>query len=320
LPNHRVNLMVRPELVGRPPETAFRLRADGATRVHVVENELPAREPGEPNPPRRLDLDPAAALSPPEALALGANISLCGRSASRWGLAGSFTLESLVAPTREQLVLSQRFFSIANLPAAVALLQAGAVTHVVARLVVPEGLRLLGTVPSPLLAPVRIFRTPDPLPGSYVVARAVRGSDEEALRFLLDPRADRAGTVVLSDGPAAAGVSGFVGTSRVTERRPDALRVDVEASSDALLVLVEAYDPGWTATVDGRPAQVYRANLGFRAVPVPAGRHSVRLLYRPRTVMLGLAVSAATLTGVVAVVGQALAKRIALSRLRPSGS
>jgi uncharacterized membrane protein YfhO len=53
-------------------------------------------------------------------------------------------------------------------------------------------------------------------------------------------------------------------------------------------VLVDSYDPGWRADVDGRPAAVERANVAFRGVAVPAGRHRVTLRYRPPAVGMGL--------------------------------
>lgn len=297
MPNRRVNLMVRPELVGRAPETAARLHADGAARVEIVENEPRGLDAGGRALPRRLELDPASRLAPHDALALGANISLAGRSASRWGLAGSMPLESLVAPTREQLELSRLFYAVAEREAALPLLQAGAVSHVLARLVVPGGLVPVATIPSPLAAPVRLLRVPNPLPRTYVVGRSVVGSDEDAVRFLLDPGAERDAVVVLAEGPSLAGSPGFAGTSRVLDWRPDELRLEVEATSDAVLVLVEAYDPGWIAAIDGQAARVHRANFGFRAVAIPSGQHSVSLRYRPRAVSVGLAVSAVALAG-----------------------
>jgi uncharacterized membrane protein YfhO len=46
--------------------------------------------------------------------------------------------------------------------------------------------------------------------------------------------------------------------------------------------------------VDGRPAKLLRADTALRAVEVPAGRHLVESTYRPASVGLGLAVSAAS--------------------------
>jgi uncharacterized membrane protein YfhO len=73
----------------------------------------------------------------------------------------------------------------------------------------------------------------------------------------------------------------------------------VETSAAGYLVLVEAYDPGWTASVDGEPVRVHRANYAFRAVAVPQGRHTVRLRYRPRPVVLGSVASVVTLAAAV---------------------
>jgi uncharacterized membrane protein YfhO len=67
-------------------------------------------------------------------------------------------------------------------------------------------------------------------------------------------------------------------------------------------VLVDAYDPGWRARVDGRDAPLLRANLAFRAVELPTGMHRVEFVFRPRSVVVGLGVSAA---GIAAALGLA---------------
>ena len=62
--------------------------------------------------------------------------------------------------------------------------------------------------------------------------------------------------------------------------------------SRGYLVSTDAWYPGWKAYVDGRPATLHRANLAFRAVSVPAGRHRVAFRYEPRSVRVGLALTA----------------------------
>jgi len=47
--------------------------------------------------------------------------------------------------------------------------------------------------------------------------------------------------------------------------------------------------------VDGRPAEILRANLAFRALEVTPGPHTVDLVYRPPAVLWGLSCSALTL-------------------------
>ena len=57
----------------------------------------------------------------------------------------------------------------------------------------------------------------------------------------------------------------------------------------------DSYYPGWRAAVDGRPVPLLRTNVLLRGVPVPAGRHQVRLWFDPLSVRLGFALSALAL-------------------------
>ena len=73
------------------------------------------------------------------------------------------------------------------------------------------------------------------------------------------------------------------------------LEATVEAPRDGLAVVLDPFFPGWTATVDGRPAPILRADYAFQAIPVPAGRHELRLEYRNRWVVVGALASLGTL-------------------------
>lgn len=69
---------------------------------------------------------------------------------------------------------------------------------------------------------------------------------------------------------------------------PNRFGVDVETPVAGWLFVSEKYFPGWTATVNGAPAAIHRANVTFRAVRVPAGRSHVEFRYAPWTVRLGM--------------------------------
>ncbi|MGE0790375.1 MAG: hypothetical protein AB7S26_32160 [Sandaracinaceae bacterium] len=81
-------------------------------------------------------------------------------------------------------------------------------------------------------------------------------------------------------------------SGRATRRRPaataidfarnaDALRFVILAPSDGVVVVEEAFYPGWVATVDGAPTPVLRANGFVRAVRVGPGRHEIRMVFAP---------------------------------------
>jgi uncharacterized membrane protein YfhO len=54
-----------------------------------------------------------------------------------------------------------------------------------------------------------------------------------------------------------------------------------------MVILSETYFPGWQASIDGRNAEMYDADGMIRGVVVDRGKHSIVMKYRPRSVMLG---------------------------------
>jgi hypothetical protein len=76
--------------------------------------------------------------------------------------------------------------------------------------------------------------------------------------------------------------------SKFTTQR---VEIEVEASEPSLVVVAQTYHHNWRAYVDGRPVPLLRANHAFQAIQVPAGRHSIRLVYEDRAFQFGAAVS-----------------------------
>jgi len=73
---------------------------------------------------------------------------------------------------------------------------------------------------------------------------------------------------------------------------PDRVAIDVEAASAGALVLSDAYEPGWSANLDGHTLPVTYANRVMRAVAVPPGRHRVLMTYQPPGFAAGALLSA----------------------------
>ena len=67
------------------------------------------------------------------------------------------------------------------------------------------------------------------------------------------------------------------------------------APQPGMVVIAQSFHTRWRAMIDGIEAPVLRANHAFQAVVVPAGRHSVRLIYADRGFLIGAGVSFATL-------------------------
>lgn len=64
--------------------------------------------------------------------------------------------------------------------------------------------------------------------------------------------------------------------------------LEYEADSDAFLYVSDTYYPGWRAYVDGKETKIYRANLAFRAIEAPKGKHTVVFKYVPMSFYAGL--------------------------------
>lgn len=65
---------------------------------------------------------------------------------------------------------------------------------------------------------------------------------------------------------------------------PNALKYEMESAKGGVVVLSEIYYPGWTATLDGNPIEVGRADYVLRAVKVPAGKHVLEMEFRPSSI------------------------------------
>jgi uncharacterized membrane protein YfhO len=68
----------------------------------------------------------------------------------------------------------------------------------------------------------------------------------------------------------------------------------------ALAVFVEQFDRGWSATLDGQPAPVLRANLAMRAIPITSGTHRIVLSFSPPGLRVGLVLSLVGLFALIA--------------------
>jgi hypothetical protein len=92
----------------------------------------------------------------------------------------------------------------------------------------------------------------------------------------------------------------------------NSLAIELWSGREALLVVTDAWYPGWRATVNVRAAPIAEVNAFQRGVRVPAGNSSVVMRYDPWTLRIGILVSLAALVAVAA--------WLALNRSRPGPS
>jgi hypothetical protein len=99
-----------------------------------------------------------------------------------------------------------------------------------------------------------------------------------------------------SSAPAGSGTFSFDDFSIAANR----IAFRSHLSSYGFVLFNEIYYPGWQATVDGKPAEILRADGIFRALFVSAGDHRLEFRFRPRHFAWGAAISLLTVIGYVA--------------------
>jgi hypothetical protein len=144
---------------------------------------------------------------------------------------------------------------------------------------------------------VRILENPEALPRAWLVHEARQVEPGEALELLADGSIDPRQMALLEAAPPSLEPAPDPTAEAVTylHTEPDRIELRVTAQTPALLVLSEVWDPGWSASVDGRAVPVYQADHVFRAVPVPPGQHHLVLTYDPPMLRLGMGITAIAL-------------------------
>ncbi len=146
---------------------------------------------------------------------------------------------------------------------------------------------------------MEVYRNNKAFPRAFLVGEA-RYIDEEAEMFEIMRSEDfDPASVVLVERPLPVSFSGSggksPGTAKVVQRSGTSLRIQVEAERDCVLVLSDAFYPGWTARIDGETSDIFPAYYAFRGVVVPAGSHTVTFSYYPWSFRIGLYISVVTL-------------------------
>lgn len=71
---------------------------------------------------------------------------------------------------------------------------------------------------------------------------------------------------------------------KLTAYAPNQLTYEVKSATGGVMVFSEIYYPEWAATVDGKPAEIGRADYVLRALKVDKGQHQVVLTFDPKSV------------------------------------
>ena len=148
--------------------------------------------------------------------------------------------------------------------------------------------------------PIHVYRTAHPAERAafFPASAALLLGDEATRARLRDPGHDLRRQVMLPPGdhgsPAATDAAAGPPALRYEREGSDAFSIWVRTAEPGFLRVLESWDPGWSATVNGAPADVLPADLAFMAVALPPGESVVRFNYATPGAAVGVVISLAS--------------------------
>ncbi len=127
----------------------------------------------------------------------------------------------------------------------------------------------------------RVYEDFRALPRIYLVEGVRVVTDKQKIMdALFDPAFEPRKTAVVEEPPSVASVPlSKDETAKITSYGNSRVAISVNSRVPRLLVIANAWNPRWKATVDGTMAKVLRTNYVLQGVVVPAGYHTVALTY-----------------------------------------
>ena len=97
------------------------------------------------------------------------------------------------------------------------------------------------------------------------------------------------------------------------------MRYHSSTATEQLAVFSEVYYPhGWEVTIDGQPADHFRADWTLRAMIVPPGEHDIEFRFMPRAYIACSRVASASSLLILLLLAGAVARQIVIAA-RPRG-
>jgi hypothetical protein len=126
-----------------------------------------------------------------------------------------------------------------------------------------------------------IYENPRALPRVLFPTGAKQVDFEALIKTGNWPEFDPKETVLLENAGPVSVASAGERTAKILSYRNTEVIIEADSLSGGYIVLNDSYQEWWRVEVDDKPALLEQANVAFRAVRVPAGKHKVRFFFQP---------------------------------------
>jgi hypothetical protein len=164
-----------------------------------------------------------------------------------------------------------------------------------------------------------LYKLPESAPYAWVAPVIVKAADDAVLATVTDPRFDVQSAALFDPAapvdaaPAVTSLPAPTGiVAHFDSYAPGHMSVslDRDAPAGSALVVAENYYPGWTATVDGKPGRIGRAQYSMIGVQLPAGARKIDLVFTSSAYQTGKVVTwIAILVAFIGLVGGIVVER-----------
>jgi len=124
--------------------------------------------------------------------------------------------------------------------------------------------------------------------------------EAEALNLILEGKVNLDQKIIFDSTyqGAISSCNQIQGEIDILEEKPGYLKLNANLEEDSWIFWSQAWYPGWRGEIDGKQADVQRANYLFQAIYSSKGKHEVEFLYRPDSYIWGAGISAVGVAGI----------------------
>jgi len=179
---------------------------------------------------------------------------------------------------------------LAAIPASPNLLRVMGVTHIASDRPWPTG------EPVYTSSGITLYRLSNALGRAWIVPAAHQVPADRMLAALTSPTFDPTTHVLIEAPPPGPNPYPLIPNpySLSLHDTPNGVTIHATLDAPGYLVVADTWYPGWRAEVDGKPAEILRANHAFRAIYLEVGDHTVNMVYRPQSFVIGACVTGVT--------------------------
>ena len=131
------------------------------------------------------------------------------------------------------------------------------------------------------LPDIQLYRVPDPRPLAFIPSQVyvMQPNEDEVMRLLRITKNTEPAIIECESCTPGKQYQAY-GALTVIDQSETSMTIEVTAEADLLLQILRPRIPGWRVLIDGTPVKTAMGDGMFFAIPVPKGKHEVKLEVR----------------------------------------